>query len=662
MKSMIATHAEKSDYHDAPGVEDNSFSLHNAFKGSGDTLIREGKAFGQTVKGMLDPRTYYHAFTDPATEEEKQVFQEKDIKGAKHIGLGTYRLAVSPLAHAGASAVEIAKSHDPIQGALEAAPEALGTAGGVLVGGKLLGSAGNIAKEAGVRVGALPESTPRAPIAQDIAGNTGVKLGSKVINKVADMAERITPRKAVQAGGVALGEWAGKKMGLGGATGGVAGGVLGHGLADVISEAPDKSIAQSVSERFPKLDSAKARTMNRPDLMTMEEAAWLQKQPGAFERLQAEVGKPLKVAIPGGKTQLFTDYSKSIAPAASPRNLNEGMDARGAADRAAADPRIVKAKETGNQSQIVGGMIDELRAQTGPSRSAAAAEMSDRNLGDRNYNVRGKQMSGSDLSALIDAVKSEQKPGRMAGAAEATEAPSQLAVDRASRTRTPTPEELKKDSTKAEIVDIGKNLKGDISRTGEGSRTAAGSEMNEAKVKGAVERARRTSAPTDGQEFAGQRIHPATTMEPAETAPRPPDISQPRPTEPKQMDLVEKPTGKTGHEPTRQQMSLDLKQSEGGSVRSDKYKLGEKMDQHIPGTPEGDAVREQIRSLTNKGTGGGQLGRLARSMGVDIPEDINIGRAQSSDLSRGQVLDKVLDKGHKWVDIGKAIDEGKHQD
>src|ERR1700733_1191973 len=79
LEAQVDAHAERG-FQSTPEAEDNSFSLHNAFKGSGDTLIREGKALGGTVKGMLDPRTYYHALTDPATEEEKQVMGSKELK------------------------------------------------------------------------------------------------------------------------------------------------------------------------------------------------------------------------------------------------------------------------------------------------------------------------------------------------------------------------------------------------------------------------------------------------------------------------------------------------------------------------------------------------------------------------------------------------------
>jgi len=108
-----------------------------------DTGKREGTAAYNTVKGMVNPMTYYHALADEPTAEEKKLIGDHGTVGniAARPGLALARLSSEPLAHAAVKGVDIARSPDPVGEALKVAPEAIGTGAGLAVGGKLIGNA-----------------------------------------------------------------------------------------------------------------------------------------------------------------------------------------------------------------------------------------------------------------------------------------------------------------------------------------------------------------------------------------------------------------------------------------------------------------------------------------------------------------------------------------
>jgi hypothetical protein len=131
----------------------------DAVPGFWDTLKREGKALTGTISGM--PAAIYHAFSEPATKEELEQLgpssplaakaESPNAKAAQQMGLGIYRMTAAPLEVAGkyywdaahgkygdASAVESAM--------LNAAPEAIGQAGGTAIAGKVASTAGDIVK------------------------------------------------------------------------------------------------------------------------------------------------------------------------------------------------------------------------------------------------------------------------------------------------------------------------------------------------------------------------------------------------------------------------------------------------------------------------------------------------------------------------------------
>ena len=173
--------------------------------------------------------------------------------------------------------------------------------------------------------------------------------------------------------------------------------------------------------------------------------------------------------------------------------------------------KAARAKLADPEMQATGALRDILQKMKSEPRLKEP-------LTSRTYNVGGKRVSGADLvptgktgasglpdytytareqlGHMIDEMKAEPvKPGRsIASAAEANDAPGKLAAERAQRTRTPTPEEAKSDSIGRDIGQFSKDVAADIGKTREGTRTAAGAEMNEGKVKSAVERARRTSS------------------------------------------------------------------------------------------------------------------------------------------------------------------------
>jgi hypothetical protein len=124
-----------------------------------DTLQREGKALTGSIAGM--PAAVYHAFSEPATQEEKDRFGgEDEVAGAKRIGLGIHRLTTAPVESAVNWYTDVAKGKVPnaYENALSVLPEALGSASGSVIAGKLTEGAVNGAVKAPGVVKAAAES------------------------------------------------------------------------------------------------------------------------------------------------------------------------------------------------------------------------------------------------------------------------------------------------------------------------------------------------------------------------------------------------------------------------------------------------------------------------------------------------------------------------
>jgi hypothetical protein len=147
------------------------------------TLGREVYSAGKSLINMIP--SAYHAVADEPTEEEKQ----QGFGGLGRAALPAQRMIVKPLDTAADFYSKAAYGQEPdATGAvLENAPEALGTAAGTVIGGKLI--------DAGIE---------RAPAAAEGAGKlvkTGVEQGKKVaaplIRKGAGVVERASTPKNI---------------------------------------------------------------------------------------------------------------------------------------------------------------------------------------------------------------------------------------------------------------------------------------------------------------------------------------------------------------------------------------------------------------------------------------------------------------------------------
>jgi hypothetical protein len=143
------------------------------------TLGRELYSMGKTIAGM--PSGIYHAFADPATEEEKAAqapFEREhgeepgtETSGMKRIGLAAGRMSGL------SSAEEAAKMPTPTyEQALSVAPEALGQGAGTVVGGEMLGK------------GAKGINTKNLPT-MEAAKNASIRGVGRVAGKVLDNPE-----------------------------------------------------------------------------------------------------------------------------------------------------------------------------------------------------------------------------------------------------------------------------------------------------------------------------------------------------------------------------------------------------------------------------------------------------------------------------------------
>lgn len=105
-------------------------------------LARAANSAKNAITGA--PSAIYHAFTDPATQEETQAAGgSQEVTGAKHVGLGIDRLAVQPIVNAAKWYADSARGKvpDPLSQALEVSPQALGAGAGNVLLGKAVQSA-----------------------------------------------------------------------------------------------------------------------------------------------------------------------------------------------------------------------------------------------------------------------------------------------------------------------------------------------------------------------------------------------------------------------------------------------------------------------------------------------------------------------------------------
>lgn len=147
------------------------------------TLGRELISGVRSIAGT--PSGIYHAFADEPTAEERQE-SGNDTEGAgKRIGLGLQRLIAQPLINAGRYYTSTAPSVDQI---LSVAPEALGSAGGTVLGGRVLSDL-------------APQSTVRPSTASEplIRGNVPAKVAAPLSSENRAAAAYLRTQRATPA-------------------------------------------------------------------------------------------------------------------------------------------------------------------------------------------------------------------------------------------------------------------------------------------------------------------------------------------------------------------------------------------------------------------------------------------------------------------------------
>jgi hypothetical protein len=156
------------------------------YSGMGDTLAREGKAAASALNPVAAVKGVYHAATDPVSQDEKAQFGDNAYKNAGPAGKLLGRMAVAPVMTAGKY------YKDALQGKhgdasnvesqmLDVAPEAMGQAGGTVVGGKMIDSALKIAKGGKPMSGPMEEGVER-PVDQTRGQIAKQEIGSSTID------------------------------------------------------------------------------------------------------------------------------------------------------------------------------------------------------------------------------------------------------------------------------------------------------------------------------------------------------------------------------------------------------------------------------------------------------------------------------------------------
>ena len=190
------------------------------YTGVGDTLSREASAASSALNPVSLAKGLYHSAVDAPTPDEKAQF---GANADSKVGRFLERNVVAPVANAGEFYTRLATASPSDRSGMESqmldvAPEAMGQAGGTVIGGKIMEGGMKVAK-AGMQPG-LPAGaegpTPQSPgsVLRDQIGSSTVDaartIGPKIVRGIAKGGNFIAPA-AVSAGvsgalGAAFGE------------------------------------------------------------------------------------------------------------------------------------------------------------------------------------------------------------------------------------------------------------------------------------------------------------------------------------------------------------------------------------------------------------------------------------------------------------------------
>lgn len=195
-----------------------SSSKAAATPGFWETLQREGKSVAGTIAGV--PASLYHAFSEPPTQDEANLFANGDKSKVDPVLLGTHRLITAPVAVAGKFYADAAKgkygdASAVEQGMLENAPEAIGEGAGTVLAGRLAeeapGAARTVAENAPAAARAVSSKPALAKVARvasdvvdpELTGIVSPRLAyaQKALGRLADVLEKKQPAGGLDATG-----------------------------------------------------------------------------------------------------------------------------------------------------------------------------------------------------------------------------------------------------------------------------------------------------------------------------------------------------------------------------------------------------------------------------------------------------------------------------
>lgn len=347
--------------------------------GFSDTLIREGKAAGQTLIGM--PKALYHAAADAPTAEEKASGNEKFIRNIGPTGRLIERSVIQPTKVAGEYYNKLIHASPSDRSAMESdmlsvAPEAMGSAAGNVALGGAVKSGVDIAKGAPVGRTIVGETKPgtvggKTPLPFRSIAEPAIRGAVKTTNVVAPAAAGAGTGALI---GTAFGHpMAGAEIG---ALPGLGGSLI-RGVREMVPKIPGEKFGEYYTAPGGELGLPKMEPVKAYGGAPMSAAAKAAADAGKTDLIRLP-GKTPKYITPAEAQAFVTKTKLGGQTLASPGQIKDISAQLDTLQRGSMTANDMRAHLQDPRVQAEGGMRDiaqVLKSQTAPPRGAAASGM-----------------------------------------------------------------------------------------------------------------------------------------------------------------------------------------------------------------------------------------------------------------------------------------------